>query len=60
LGIKDINRNPPGADMDEITLEVFLKEAWVYITNFSELYIYLEHLPWCNREIIPFSWYSMH
>lgn len=45
LGIKDINRNPPGADMDEITLEVFLKEAWVYITNFSELYIYLERLP---------------
>ena len=27
LGIKEINRNPPGADMDEITLEVFLKEA---------------------------------
>ena len=27
LGVRKINRNPPGADIDEITLEVFLKEA---------------------------------
>lgn len=39
LGIKDINRNPPGADMDEITLEVFLKEARVGLSTSSATFL---------------------
>ncbi|CAB4008623.1 EF-hand calcium-binding domain-containing 10-like [Paramuricea clavata] len=39
LGIKDINRNPPGADLDEITLEVFLKEARVGLSTSSATFL---------------------